>query len=132
MKDTKLPKEYVNALNRLKQGSTWQAIANHLTKALDDGRTVFKAEVWKMSTQGKWSPKVAQGLLAAGDVPGPRKRFRLHAEFQSIEQMHAFMDYYSINSASHTFTEWAKDVWYNDQYPADDYVFGLRHIERSV
>ena len=115
MKGTQPLHIYVNALKRLKEGSTWQGIANYLTEALDDGRTVYKAEPWKMVNQGKWSPKVAQGLLAAEEVPGPRKRFRLHAEFDSQEQMDAFKYHYGINSTYFTFTEWAKYTWLIDE-----------------
>ena len=108
MKGTQPLHIYVNALKRLKEGLTWQGIANYLTEALDDGRTVYKAEPWKMVNQGKWSPKVAQGLLAAEEVPGPRKRFRLHAEFHSAEEMEEFTRHYRIDGNTYTFTEWTK------------------------
>ena len=115
MKGSKLPSKYASALNRLREGHTWQGIEDHLTDALGDGRIVFRSEVWKMSQRGKWSPKVAQALRASGDIAGPRKRFRLHAEFDTQEQMDAYMRFYGIDNKSLTFTEWAKYNWLIDE-----------------
>ena len=105
-------RRYKNALNRLKTGSggrTYQSIAEELTRALDDGRVISKADVWKMYNDRIWSFKVCDGLVAAGYIK-TKKRYRLHVEFESQEELEAFTEQYKILN----FTRWVHYLWENN------------------
>jgi len=119
MGDTKLARKCIKALERLKIKSTWQEIADYLTASLNDGRTVWRSEVWRWANTAHRSAKVLEAMVAAGEIPGPKKRYRLHAEFQTKKEMQDFMDYYGIDNTRYTFTNWTKDTFENSLYVED-------------
>ena len=105
--------KYQRALWDMKEGRTWQWVADELTLAL--GETVHRAEAWS-EAHGKYkASKVRTALEQMGLIPGPRPRFRLACEFESEEEREFFRDYYYLKDG-YTFSNLIHELWDVDKY----------------
>jgi hypothetical protein len=126
MRDTQQSKRCLKALKRLKKDATYQEVADYLTsRNVEDGRIIWKVEIWRWIKKGIQSPKVMIALEAAGEIPGPQKRYRLHAEFKSKEAMQEFMKHYGIDNKKYTFTNWTNAQLEYSLYMMSDF----EHLE---
>ena len=101
--------KYQRALKELKQGRTWQQVADKLGDAL--GETVHRSDPWNVMNHKSSSRKVEAALEQMGLIPGPKPRYRLAMEFDCKEDREDFRDYYGINNKEITFTDWALSIW---------------------
>ena len=107
-----MPNKYQRALQDMKQGATWQKIADEISEAL--GETVHRSDVWNVANGKSSSVKVEQGLELLGYVEPPSKRYRLAADFPDDETRQRFKEHYGIDNDELTFTDWVFSIWEHD------------------
>ena len=104
--------KYQRALKQLKQGKTWQQVADEMTGVL--GETVYRSDPWNVANDKSSSRKVEAALEQMGLIPGPKPRFRLACEFASEEVRKQFRDYYGLYG-DYTFSDLIHEMWMHDE-----------------
>lgn len=105
--------KYQRALVIMKQGRTWQSVADELSDVLEE--TIHRSDVHG-TAKGKWSSwKVHAALELMEAVTMPKERSRLAADFIDDKQRNDFKDYYGIDNNITTFTDWVHLKWEIDR-----------------
>ena len=104
--------KYQRALKKMKQGATWQKIADQLGEVI--GEKIHRSDPWNVYSGRSSSTKVETALKLGGWVYVPKKRFRLAAEFSSPEEVERFKRFYGIGD-EYTFTDMIDIQWQVDQ-----------------
>lgn len=104
-----MPTKYQRALKDMKEGCTWQKIADELSNAL--GEVVYRSDVWNVANGRSSSIKVEKALELMEAVAMPPKRYRLAVDFDSERQRQDFRDFYGIDNDRMTFTDWVLGQW---------------------
>lgn len=104
--------KYQRALKELKQGKTWQQVADKMSDVL--GETVHRSDPWNVANDESRSRKVEAALEQMGLISGPRPRFRLAVEFGSERERELFREFYEIDNQYQTFTVWIFKIWAKD------------------
>jgi len=99
--------KYQRAVIKMKQGKTWQEVADELGGAI--GEKMHRSNPWNVAHGKSRSKKVEEALEELGLVES-KKRYRLAAEFNSEEERELFKDQFGIGG-HYTFTQWAHDQW---------------------
>lgn len=106
--------KYQRALEDMKQGKTWEDVAQELSDAI--GEKVHRSDPWCLyNGKTKSSRKVMAGLEELGLVESPGKRYRLAAEFESEERVKEFKEFYGIDNRERTFTDVVHRMWIQDK-----------------
>ena len=105
--------KYQRALKELKQGKTWQQVADEMSDVL--GETVHRSDPWNVANSKSSSRKVEAALEQMGLIPGSKPRYRLACEFESEEERERFRNHYHIDN-EFTFTIWVLSMWENEQF----------------
>jgi hypothetical protein len=100
--------KYQRALKQLKQGRTWQQVADEMSDAL--GETVYRSDPWNVANNKSSSRKVEAALEQMGLIPGPKPRYRLACEFETEEERESFRRFFGLYG-DYTFTNLIYEIW---------------------
>ena len=104
--------KYQRALETMKEGRTWQTVADLLGTAL--GETIHRSDAHG-TAKGNWqSVKVRRALELMGAVSIPKKRIRLAADCPSLQARQEFKEFYGIDD-DNSFGDWLWDTYEKDK-----------------